>query len=98
MTNERRRTLEQRPRELRWRGHRRAVVQLPLCIEWHRVLAIPPPAGHVEVVEREADRVHVLMARAARDALAVELHALTRRQRLAVLAVGRLIERRNVRR
>src|SRR5678815_1064104 len=98
MTNEWRGALEQGPRELRRRGHRGAVVQLPLRVERHGVLAISPPAGHVEVVERETDRIHVLMARAARDVLAVQLHALTGRQRLAILAIRRLVERRNVRR
>ena len=45
---------------------------------------VAPAADRVEVLEREADRIHQLVAAGARRVRAVLLHPLAHRQRLAV--------------
>ena len=75
--------------ELRRRAHFHAVVHRAARVERRAVLAVAQAAGHVEVVERQADRIHVLVAGVARGVGAVHLHALARGEQLAVLAVLR---------
>ena len=53
-------------RQLGRRRDRRAVVEVAARVERHAVLAHAPLAGDVEVVEREADRIHEAMAGVAR--------------------------------
>ena len=86
------RTPEQRLVQVRRRRERRAVVQLAARVELRAVLAIAQLARHVEVVEREPDRIHELVAALAGRIGAVHLHALARGQLLAVLGAGRLLE------
>src|SRR5262245_15453675 len=50
-----------------------------------RVVADRPPfAERVEVLEREAERIHPLMTRRARRVLPMQFHALAERARLAL--------------
>ena len=88
--DERRRALDQRalraPRGSRSACRRRAG---RACRPASRSRAIRHWPDDIEVVEREADRIHVLMARLALRIGAVLLHPLARREQPALLGVRR---------
>ena len=73
---------------------RAAVVHLAARVHRHEAVVLPPPAGGVEVLERQADRVHDLVAARARRVFAMLLHALAHRQHGFV--VHRFRQRRHV--
>src|ERR1051325_1319018 len=93
--DERHGTLEERALELDEIGNGSPVVQLTLGVEWRAVLANAPASRDVEIVERQPDRVHVLMTRLAGWIRAMQLHPLARREHTAFFRLARFIEERN---
>ncbi len=88
--------LHQRVGQLAEVVDRAAVVVVAAGVERHAVLAHPQPAGDVEAVERQADRIHEPVAGVAGRVGAVHLHPLARGEQLAVLGLAGLLERRDV--
>ena len=87
---------EQRLPQVRGPAKRRAVIERARRVHRHAVVPDAPRARHVEVVERQADRIDHPVTRVAGRVGPVLLHALANGPQAAVFGVGRGIEVGNV--
>ena len=80
IAQERERPIHQYAIQITWRRKLGPVVIRAASIQRHTIFTNPPAARHIEVVERETDRVHHPMTRVTGRVGAVNLHPLARGQ------------------